>query len=233
MKVHAFAPCTRPESMSETLKDVLNQSVVPNYIVVVDNGEGETLYSYKPKNWWHLNYPGVRILNFGKNLGPNHVWNMALHTSADYAMLFPDDMRFDLCFVQKALRIFEDNRVGVVSAKIIAWEEELPGHMENNLVCRRKEGHGRAGIFMIRGEVARLIPPIPKCFFIFYGDDWIDYWCRIKLKKLWVELVHSCARHEYGSGVSATLRKSVLLRERRHWNRFLEREKECGLSISS
>lgn len=146
-------------------------------------------------------------------------------------MFLPDDMRFDHYFVHKCIYTFNDPNVAVVSAKIIPWEEELPENKENAYRCGRTCGHGKAGVFMIRGSVANELPLIPPEYKIFYGDDWIDFHVRLRMKLIWTELRWSCARHKYGKGVSATLKKTVMREEKHHWYKFLEENNEGRLPI--
>ena len=224
MKIEAFAPSMRPESLWKALQDVKNQKTPVDHIVVVDNGDcdrGKPLSSFKPHNQWLLEFPNLEIVRYFKNIGTNAVWNMALRSDADYIMVFPDDMRFDHYFTKKSIAIMRDPRVAVTSACIIPWEEEIPD-LPDSYVCRKIPGHGRAGVFMMRGEFARECPLIPEKFFIFFGDGWIDIHCRFIIKKYWVELKHSCARHVYGSGVSAYLKKSVLRQEKKYWNEIMK-----------
>ena len=226
--ISAFVPCTRPDRMIEALDDAMAQSVPIDSIIVVDNKPENRLYHHKPESWWRDRYPNVSIIVSEINIGTNAVWNMGLRSHADYILYFPYDMRFDPHFTKKAIYTFKDERVGIVSAKIILWEESLPKGVDESYKCGRVAGHGKAGVFMIRGELARKMPLIPSALFIFFGDDWLDLHCRFEFKKLWVELKESCARHEYGSGVSATLKKSVLKEERVYWYEIL---KEKGFII--
>ena len=227
MKIEAWAPCMRPKEMLNALEDIEKQSTPVDRVVIVDNGE-DKLRDYLSVDGWKFK---LRILDFGENIGTNAVWNLGLRSEADFVMFFPDDMRFDHHFVKKAIYTFNDPNVGVVSAKIIRWEEELPKNVDDHYRCGRCAGHGKAGVFMIRGSAARKIPLIPKEFFIFYGDDWIDFHIRFRLKMIWTELRWSCARHRYGSGVSATLKKTVMVKEKQHWYKYLEKENAGRLPL--
>jgi hypothetical protein len=215
--------------MLDALEDIRLQSHKIDKVFVVDNGE-DKLVKYIPYHTWDDEpSPRLEIRDYGKNIGTNAVWNLGLRTKADFVMFFPDDMRFDHDFVKKCIYTFNDPNVAVVSAKIIPWEEELPKGKENEFRCGRTCGHGKAGVFMIRGSVARELPLIPKEYFIFFGDDWIDFHVRLRMRKIWTELRWSCARHDYGSGVSAYLKKTVLKEEREHWYKFLEENNEGRL----
>lgn len=234
MKIDALVPCTRPERLIDALHDINSQSVKVDSILVVDNGEYEKknrLIDYKPLPWWRENYPNLILWRFGKNIGTNAAWNIGLRSEADFIVFFPDDMRFDHHFVKKAIYVFQDPNVAVVSAKIIPWEEDLPKGYDDHYRCGRTCGHGKAGVFMIRGTVARALPLIPDEYFIFFGDDWIDFHVRLRMRLIWTELRWSCARHDYGSGVSADLKKTVLREERKHWMKFLEEHNESCLSV--
>jgi hypothetical protein len=221
----------RPKQMIEALLDISRQSKKVDKVCVVDNGE-DKLLKYIPIRTWKEEYsPKLEILDFHKNIGTNAVWNLGLRSEADFILFFPDDMRFDHHFVKKAIYCFQDPRVVVVSAKIILWEEEPPKNKENDYRCKRACGHGKAGVFMIRGSYARSLPLIPEEYFIFFGDDWIDFHVRKKDRLIWTELQNSCARHDYGSGVSAELKKTVLREERKHWMKFLEEHNESCLSV--
>ncbi|MDY6957794.1 MAG: glycosyltransferase family A protein [Halobacteriota archaeon] len=234
MKIDALVPCTRPERLIDALEDINSQSTPVDSILVVDNGEHEKknrLIDYKPLSWWRQTYPNLILWRFGKNIGTNAAWNIGLRSESDFIMFFPDDMRFDHHFVKKAVYCFQDPRVVVVSARIIEWGEELPKNKENDYQRKRACGHGKAGVFMMRGTYARHLPLIPEEYFIFFGDDWIDFHVRKKSRLIWTELTHSCARHDYGSGVSAELKKTVLREERKHWVKFLEEHNESCLSV--
>ena len=235
MKIEAWCPCTRPKEMYDALYDIGQQSHPVDHIVVFDNGDlGNKLTDhYEMKELDTLFGPDTRlgILDYEENIGTNAVWNLGLRSPADFIMFFPDDMRFDHHFVAKCIHTFNDPNVAVVSAKIIPWEEELPKDKEFAYRCGRTCGHGKAGVFMIRGSVANKLPLIPKEFRIFYGDDWIDFHVRLRMKLIWTELRWSCARHEYGGGVSATLKKTVMKEEKQHWHKFLEENNEGRLPI--
>ena len=231
MKIEAWVPCMRPKQMIGVLEDIRLQSHKIDRIIIVDNGE-DKLLNYIPYYTWEDEpspSPRLQIRDYHANIGTNAVWNLGLRSKADFIMFFPDDMRFDYHFVKKAIHTFDDPNVAVVSAKIIPWEEQLPKGKEDAYRCGRCCGHGKAGVFMIRGSVAREIPLIPEEYFIFFGDDWIDFHVRLKMKKIWTELRWSCARHDYGSGVSAYLKKTVLREERRHWYKYLEEHNEGRL----
>jgi len=226
MKIEAWTPCMRPKQMIDALYDISQQSVKVDSVFVVDNNPEDSLKDYLRGEQVGVS---LQILDYGENIGTNAVWNLGLRSKADFIMFFPDDMRFDHHFIKKAIHTFDDPNVAVVSAKIIPWEEQLPKGKKDAYRCGRCCGHGKAGVFMIRGSVAREMPLIPEEFFIFFGDDWIDFHVRLKMKKIWTELRWSCARHDYGSGVSAYLKKTVLREERRHWYKYLEEHNEGRL----
>lgn len=220
--ISAFVPCTRPDEMLGVLDDLLSQATPIDKIVIVDNNPNSRLKNCAGFEKYRESCPHVTIIEAAENIGTNAVWNMGLCSECDFVLFVPDDMRFDSHFTKKALHVFKDQNVGIVSARIIPWELPLPQNAEENYECRRVAGHGRAGVFIVRGTVARKIPAIPSELFIFFGDDWIDYHCRFEQKKIWTQLRFSCARHKYGSGVSATLKKTVLKRERVYWRRFIK-----------
>lgn len=221
-------PCMRPMEALCVLEDLNNQTLKPNYVLLVDNGG-----DFMPVKEYDFDF---EIHRPGENIGTNAVWNMCLKLDADYVGIVADDLRLSDCLIDKSIKVLNEkhgkkNRVtaGCVTANVVK-ALPLPEYDPDNLeVINCATGKGKAGTVLMKKEIAQKIPPIPcDLFKIFFGDNWLSFHLKKKIGVAWLLLRDCYIYHKPGQNqVSRKLRyKFVLERERRLWINYWKQHDE-------
>lgn len=225
-------PSMRSMKTIAVIHDIAEQTRVPDKVVVVDNS-GTFYRSRVPEGSF-----AFELLDFGENIGTNAVWNMMYDFDTDYVGMTGDDLRLDPNMFDKMIRVLGSKyhykgrlaQAGAVCPTIVN-RLPLPKSLLGELTAHPiKSGKGNAGVVLMKRDVLKEIPKIPKEFKLFYGDDWLSYW--IRMMGLWWVIIDDCyAYHKSGhSDLSKKLSyREVLKQERVHWRKF---NKEARANIA-
>ena len=237
MTIGFVIPSMRPIRVDRVLHDLHNQTVKPDFVILVDNS---TRYVRKRDYDYDL-----IIKRPGKNLGTNPVWNMALRLDADYCGILGDDYRLCNTVVEKLLYglslTYGSNKIkaGATVPYLVQQRKRKPPvntyiDMSHVTGVPLKTGKGQSAAVLMRKEIAHKIPKIPEQFNIFFGDNWMSYHI-FKMKMGWIRMSHCHIYHIPGpTNVSASLNyRGVLKHERRSWVEFLKGENAKGIHIDT
>ena len=220
MSIHIVIPTVRTKQIFELLEDICIQTVIPDKITIVDNSKEKIdrkLLSKFPLN--------IEILDFGKNLGPNAVWNLILSEEQDYDYVGfgADDYRLNPYLFEKLVAVLERNKkVGVV-CPIIIEKAPLPKEEREELSWISVHGKGNSSIVLIPKDIAIKIPKIPEELFVFFGDNWISHFILTVLGLHWVRLCKCFIHHNSTTGVSGKMKvRSALEHERKSYHKIIE-----------
>ena len=225
MSIAFVIPSMRPNRVKRVLHDLDNQTVVPNRVVLVDNSTRfVTDRSYKFK---------LEIVCHGKNIGTNPVWNMALRFKENFCGILGDDYRLEATLIEKLryglLLRCDGVRTGATVPEIVQTKKfgrviKQPFvSLDNIYPIRLGRTKGFCSAVLMTREVAHAIPLIPKCFKIFFGDNWIGYHITHTLKLGFIQIKPCFVYHTPGpDNVSVSLNyKEVLLHERGFWKDYI------------
>lgn len=229
MSIGFVLPCMRPIMVDRVLHDLQNQTLKPDFVILVDNS---TKYVRKEIKYDY----DLQIVRPGKNIGTNQAWNIALRLNADYCGFVGDDYRLDYTMIEKLVYGLcikhgpSDVMAGATVPTLLQQRKRTPPEnthikLEQVKSDLLKTGKGQSAAVLMRKRVAHDIPEIPKCFKIFFGDNWISYHIIHKMKLGWVRMDPCHIYHIPGpTNVSAKLNYRVTLRnERRLWNKLFKK----------
>lgn len=220
-------PVMRPKSAEAVLDDLCNQTMLPDKIFLVDNGNcwggkvGRGLFNLSThwKNKLELNcfFPGT-------NIGTNQVWNMMwsdYFSDCKYVGVIGDDYRINRNCIEFMKRIIDEDISPAATCAIVPGNHMPMVNGEFNSVPVPGKGH--MGFTLFKREFLLTLPQIPKEFFIFFGDNWIGYHVERKGERL--VQVNSPISHLHKYDLSDKLDyKKVIEEERIIWKQYLRGE---------
>lgn len=219
-------PVMRPQHAKAVLDDLCSQTILPDKIFLVDNGncwrdnpKGGCFNSTDWKNKFKLDcfFPIA-------NIGTNQVWNLmwSKHFAGyKYVGVIGDDYRINKNCIEFMKRIVDEEISPATTCAIIPGNYMPTIESEFNYIPVQGKGH--MGFSLFEREFLLTLPIIPKEFFIFFGDNWIGYHLNKSHKQL--IQVNSPISHQLKYDLSDKLNyKKVINRERIIWKQYLRGE---------
>lgn len=220
--MYVLIPTMNLEKAKILVDSLLNQTIVPEKIFVVDNTENQDesyqksfCSSCKVINYYKSN---CSIVSFGKNIGVNAAWNYGLKQAKKnnvHLAILNDDIEIENTFIEESILTFYENiHFGVICPYTKKTREEKVKKYKDYKfhLMSKKEGWA----FVINRRLVKELPYIPKELFIFFGDDWIYYFSN-KLGVFWVKNMNIHILHEVGF----TLKKNKDLRRKLEYERVI------------
>jgi hypothetical protein len=186
------------EHLETCLMSLLRQSYKASEIIVSDNGSTDGSVEYIKKN-----FPGVRILENGENLGfakgNNLAIEMAIEGGAEYIALLNNDTEVHEGWIKEMVEVLaRDEKIGACASKMLlfdrrdllnsgggavnyvghAWPEGL-FEKDRGQYKKREIDLACAGAFMVKAKVLREVGLFDEDYFI-YAEDTDLSW-RIRL----------------------------------------------------
>lgn len=190
MSVGLILPSIRPEKVKSIIEDLCRQTVKPDKVFIIDNGCNIDYFDIK------LISKGFQLICLGYNIGCNAAWNYMFDLDTDYVGAMADDLRLDPHMIEimiKALHMkFCKKSTGIVTATT-SMHLYYPKANINNIRGHQVESRKNCGAFLMKKCTANCIPPIPKVFFNYYGDNYFGFWMNaldLAFIKLNVPIVH-------------------------------------------
>lgn len=174
----------RKNDLRECIDSILNQSYVPDEIIIVDNNSTDGTENYFKSE---LKNPLVKYIRLDKNLGVAGGRNYGIkQASGDILVFIDDDSLIEpINAIEKIIKKFEENpEIGIIAFKIVnyhtktIWREEFP-HIDKSLNPEEEFettyfiGAGHA----IRREVFKKCGLYPDDYF--YGMEELDLSFRV------------------------------------------------------
>lgn len=222
-------PVMRNEQARVVLRDLKHQTVLPDVVFLVDNGGTWHLNDVAESNMislnWHNKY-NLKCYRPEENIGTNAAWNLLwlnYFDGFDYVGLIGDDYRVNSQCIETMKRTIDSGASPAVTCKI-----QNGGHYPTsagNYAPVPVRGKGHMGFALFDRKFLLTLPPIPKEFFIFFGDNWIGYHIEMMDKQL-LE-VNSPISHKIRYDLSERLNyKKVIEKERIIWKSWIRGEIE-------
>lgn len=217
MRIEFLMPVMRPQMALLILEDLINQTLKPDKLTIVDNGGDFKL---------HKKYPfEIELIKPGYNIGTNQAWNKIFDIKADYIGLVPDDCRLD----KNLIKILKDglllyNDIGASTATIFKNDIGLQARTDH-IYGIQVSGKGHFGAILFKKCILDQLPLIPKEFKIFFGDNWLGWWITqigYKIYEMSVGITH---KHKTDLKVKLNY-PEVIEQERIIWKQWLRCQKE-------
>lgn len=174
---------------------------------------------------WNSSNSKIHVINLGKNMGVNYVWNqglqIALQKNMDL-MLINDDIVFKPNFFKKTQEALDKLK----SPVIVCPKTTNQFFKFDNAVFKGRNKYSKlykrqGWAFTISRDTIPLIKRIPEELNIFFGDDWIFHFT----KNLWVIDHSNVVFHFVGKTMATNPEKRRLL----EYERQIFKEKIKGL----
>lgn len=206
-------PVMRPKSAKLVLQNLVCQSMLIDKIIIVDNSNELNITDKYPFD--------IELIKIGRNIGVNAVWNLMFNTTDyDYIGLIGDDYTLDNNTI-KILKISLDtfkNAAGTTAT--IFNKRKKPVSDLSKINGKVTSGKGHLGAALFKKCVLDCLPAIPEEFFIFFGDDWLDWW----IKKIGYHIyeVSVGIEHRHKTDLKEKLNyPGIIKKERAYWKMWL------------
>jgi len=167
---------------------------------------------------------GFRVICLGKNIGCNASWNFMWEMDTDYVGAVADDLILNPllfeAFINALDMEFNEKKNGAVTASQ-CYSARIPPTNLHNITGKHVRAKGRCGAFLMKKCTINCIPPIPECFFNYFGDNYFEYWFSI-LDLNFIE-INSHIIHELHSNKKSEIKefKGETISELGHWKDYI------------
>jgi hypothetical protein len=226
-KIGLVLPVMRPSYADAVIADLVEQTTPPDYVILVDNGgtwptcdKGFLVDSKTAKFHMRCYRP------WQGNIGTNAVWNLMWQDKFDgfdYVGVIGDDYRMNQYCLENMKKLIDTNITPAATCRIEkgAYKPIANGPLRWEPV----QGKGNLGFALFRRDFLLTLPPIPKNFFIFFGDNWIGW--HIEKKHQHLMRINTPISHEHKTDLGEKLNyREVIESERIIWKKFVRGEIE-------
>lgn len=134
----------------ETCLEALIHQIYPTLkITIVDNGSQDGSVE-----WLTQHYPHLHLLTFSENIGFSRAFNYAVkNTTGDFILsLNPDVVAQPTCIAELILTIGEDERIGIVTPKLLRADDPALLDSTGLFLDRRRRPYDRGQLSADRGQ---------------------------------------------------------------------------------
>jgi hypothetical protein len=212
-------------SVRDVLSDLAVQTLRPDLVVIIDNGDVFDQDSGTQKYFANLPY-GVKCFNPGINIGTNQVWNEMWCYTGDYDLVgvVGDDYRLNKFCLENLSNVILNVEEIRAATCTITRGRSVP-RCTAPLQYRPVGAKGHMGLCLFESDALIELPTIPHEFFIFFGDNWMGWWLGIMKWTLYE--VNTPIAHEHKTDLGEKLNyKDVIAAERVYWKSWLRGEIE-------
>jgi len=203
----------------EFFMTIYNNTVIPNEIILFDNGSTDD-YPSLVKKYKQLN---INYIKKSKNVGVNIAWNEGIRISKNpYVSILNNDLLLNRFFFEKVIESMESIKdLGIVVPTIVKNKKDIRKSLNEPvklIKIRKREGCA----FTIRKELNKRIKPIPVDELKTYcGDDYLFYFTELigfKIRKMSNNFVF-----HYGSKTVLKVwsdKKTTRVKEKQIWKKI-------------
>lgn len=223
--VELFMPVMRPDSCLKVLRDLNKQTLIPKRVTLVNNCCETILYEeYRFE---------LEIINPGRNIGTNAVWNLMWKSKCEYVGMVGDDLGLEPNNIELLVLAHSNPaniRIGASTCMIFTDKPiDISSERRENQYAGAVVGKGHFGLALFKIKILKKLPPIPSELFLFFGDNWLWFW--LNENDLVLYEISSGVSHQHKTDLKDKVGyKKLLKRERavwEEWKRFgiLSKEK--------
>lgn len=155
------------ELTANILKQVYENTYIPNEVILIDNGSTENIFGLLQK------FPDVKYIRNKENIGVYPAWNQGFKlVQNEIITVLNNDVIITKHFFEKIFNAMQDKTVGICCPSTVQNKEQGIDNKEQvNLYVQEIGRQGWA--FTIRKSVINTIGLIPEALVFWYGDDWL------------------------------------------------------------